>query len=310
MSNIISINNCNIDVSIFQQKNGFYIRIFRGKTTLFNETHKSCSECGEIKEFKYFYKRELCFLGLNPTCNECSCVYYHKHNEQKNEEKNEKAKNYYQENKNKISIKSKMRYQENKEEIKKRSRSNAKYNIDRLPLGYETRNSEGFLQVKCYKCREWVFVTNLQLGNILQAQKGNYIGQYNIYCSDECRKACSEYQNQSSNKESEAFDLGLSLFEYDLLKNKSKDINTIQIAIDKAKERDDYECQNCGSKHDLHGHHIIPVALCLGTEDEYLIYETSNIKTVCSDCHYNVEHIDKLSLGKLKEHNKISKCLM
>ena len=300
MSNIISINNCNIDVSKFQQENGFYIRLFKGKKYLFNETHKSCNKCGEIKEFNEFYKKNITyFLKTGSICKSCDnkrCSEYLKENEEKIKEY---QKEYKSENKKKLN-----------EYYKERNDSNVKYNINKLPLGYETRNKDGLLQVRCYKCKEWMFVTNNQLNRIIRCQKGVMAGQSNLYCSDECKQACSEYNNMSTYKELEAFDLDLSLFEFDLLINKSKDLSTIQIAINKAKERDEYTCQDCGSKENLHGHHIVPVTLCLGTDDEYLIYDTSNIKTVCSECHYDVEHTEELSLRNLKGKNKISKCLI
>ena len=295
MSNIISINNCNIDVSSYQQENSFYIKKWGKTTTYFNETHKSCNTCGEIKEFKYFYKGTSTVLKLHGSCKSCLKDY---------------QKRYQKENEDNLKENRKEYYKNNKENGKKYRKSYTKYNENKLPLGYETRNKDEFLQIQCYKCGEWMFVTNNQLAGILSAQKGTMRGQHNIYCSDECKHTCSEYYNRSTNREIEAFELGLALFEYDLLINNSIDLNTMKIAINAAKERDGYECQNCGNKEDLHGHHIIPKSLCLGTDDEYLIYETSNIKTVCSDCHYNKEHTDDLSLRELRGHNKTSKCLM
>lgn len=45
-------------------------------------------------------------------------------------------------------------------------------------------------------------------------------------------------------------------------------------------ERDDYTCQDCSSKKELHSHHIKPVS----THPE-LVFELSNGKTLCKTCH-------------------------
>ena len=349
MSNIISINNCNIDVSKYQFKDGFWIRTYGKKITLFNETHKSCNRCGEIKDFSCFY--EGLFLNIGGICTLCQ-------SEEKKKSLSDNKKiiniNNYEININNYIIRGEFWIRKwGKQEIlfnethkqcstcrkilpldnflkhknqflninyecikcsnnsgKEHSNSNAKYNENKLPLGYKTRNKNSFLQVRCYKCNEWMFVTNRLLYDRKRIENMLNHGECNLYCSSECKESCVTYNNYSGNLEFEAFQLGLNTDTYRLLKNQSKDFTVIRIAIDKVKERDNYTCQDCGSKNDLHGHHIKPVALCIGTEDEYLIYETSNIKTVCEECHYKIEHASELSVGKLKGHNKISKCLL
>ena len=131
-------------------------------------------------------------------------------------------------------------------------------------------------------------------------------GAHNIYCSDECKYSCNIYKKRID-KEIEAFNLGLSLTEYELMLQNSKDLILLKCVKDEAKKRDGYVCQNCNSKKDLHGHHIKPIALCLGTNDEYLIYDTSNIITLCSTCHYET-HSGDISLNNLKNHKKNSIC--
>ena len=42
--------------------------------------------------------------------------------------------------------------------------------------------------------------------------------------------------------------------------------------------RDNYKCGNCGSSHNLHVHHIVPLSKG-GTNN------LSNLKTLCEDCH-------------------------
>ena len=283
MSNIISINNYNIDVSKFQFENGFYIRKYKGKTTLFNETHRSCNKCGEIKEFDEFNKATNSFLNVRSNCKVCHGIelnqHYHKTKDKTKIKRSEKAKEYN----DRIST----------------------YNTKRLPLGYETRNKDGFLQVKCYNCKGWMFVTNRQIAHLLQSQNGTMEGANNIYCSKQCKETCSDFYYRQINKELKAFDLNISIYEYDTLYINNIDLTIVKLTIDKAKQRDNYICQDCGSKTNIEGHHIVPIAHCMGTHDEYLIYDTINIKTVCRDCHRNIEHVGELCISKLNKSKSI-----
>lgn len=66
--------------------------------------------------------------------------------------------------------------------------------------------------------------------------------------------------------------------------------------------RDNNECQLCGSKTKLQPHHILP-------KKEYpeLICDINNIITLCKDCHINKAH----PKGYLKEYDsKIAEQLM
>lgn len=47
------------------------------------------------------------------------------------------------------------------------------------------------------------------------------------------------------------------------------------------KERDDYTCQDCGSRGEVHAHHIVPMG-----EDLSLALQTENGVTLCKECHY------------------------
>ena len=62
----------------------------------------------------------------------------------------------------------------------------------------------------------------------------------------------------------------------------------------KVYQRDGYVCQNCGTKGgpkgnaELHAHHIVP--LSDGGSNE-----TSNLQTLCKDCHDAIHHNDKIA---------------
>lgn len=55
----------------------------------------------------------------------------------------------------------------------------------------------------------------------------------------------------------------------------------------KALERDDYTCQHCGTKDDLHVHHIDGKGVT--TEKEFRNNSLSNLITLCRSCH-RIEH--------------------
>lgn len=76
-------------------------------------------------------------------------------------------------------------------------------------------------------------------------------------------------------------------------------------AIDTAKERDEYKCTICNATNLLHGHHLIPYKILIGTDDEYLIYDTENIITLCKDCHWDIHRVDDdLSIECIKVEEK------
>lgn len=57
---------------------------------------------------------------------------------------------------------------------------------------------------------------------------------------------------------------------------------------DQILKRDNYRCQNCGSKNDLEVHHIIPISKGGDKSDE-------NLCTLCFDCHMNIAHRETTS---------------
>lgn len=62
----------------------------------------------------------------------------------------------------------------------------------------------------------------------------------------------------------------------------------------KVYQRDRYECQNCDAKGgpkgnaELHAHHIVPL-------NDGGSNETSNIQTLCKDCHDAIHHNEKIA---------------
>ena len=103
-----------------------------------------------------------------------------------------------------------------------------------------------------------------------------------FYCSQECKNTCLLYNLHSDpyKKETEV--------------PYTQEENTIWKSM--VLEQDNYECQKCGSKEDLHCHHIHPVKT-----HPHLVLDLDNGITLCKDCHYGIGHKKgtECSTGKL-----------
>ena len=51
----------------------------------------------------------------------------------------------------------------------------------------------GYLEVRCKKCNKWLVPDKQSFQNRIQVLKGNYYGEQNLYCSDECKNSCSVF---------------------------------------------------------------------------------------------------------------------
>jgi len=94
-------------------------------------------------------------------------------------------------------------------------------------------------------------------------------GSY-FYCSEECKESCILY-----NLHSDPFK--------DISKPYTDDEYNIWRKI--VLEQDDYGCQKCGSKKDLHCHHIIPVKI-----EPMFALDPDNGIVLCKECHYEIGH--------------------
>jgi len=111
----------------------------------------------------------------------------------------------------------------------------------------------------------------------LENENGNG-GSY-IYCSQKCKDECILYNLHSDpNKETEK---PYTQEEYNIWK---------QVIL----EQDNYECQYCQSKKELHCHHIHPVKT-----HPHLALDPTNGIVLCKKCHYEIGHKDECSTGNL-----------
>lgn len=295
------INNCEIDISKMKIKNDFWVRRIRGKTTLFNETHRVCSKCNKLKKYSDYPKDKTGFLKTFSYCKSCDnkrrMVDYENNKEHevkrilewkrkdrlKYPEKYKKAnRSHNDKNKEKYA----QNYQDNKEKIKQKRCSPIKYNINKIPLGYESRNNNGILELKCFNsnCNNW---HKPLLKDLREKYRADSIecGFANLYCSEQCKQSCYYFRNHSVAKEVKAFKSRLSFQEY--IKGKGNRVEVSKWFKNVVLERDNYTCQHCKSNEKLNIHHNIGVTRCPSMSEDI-----ANCITLCEKCHNMIHHRD------------------
>jgi hypothetical protein len=138
-------------------------------------------------------------------------------------------------------------------------------------------------KVRCKKCSELFIPTRTQARDRANAINGTLKSECNFYCSDECKDTCEVFQQKS------------------FPKNYKKKISKVYVSPFWKRsiiERDNFECQICGSKANLYVHHIEP-----SSEYPMLANDIDNGITLCKICHYKKAHSD----GRCKPVN-INKC--
>jgi len=206
---------------------------------------------------------------------------YRKKSYQNNKEYFKKyQKENYQENKEQILKKAKLYHIKNKEIKNKKHKewnnSKANYNTFVSQISWTkdpVRNIDSFLQTKCTYCGKWHFPTNSSIGNRISAlnnNDNNYEGR--LYCSNECKEACSIYNQK--------------LYPKGFRKSSSREVQPElrQLVF----KRDNYTCLKCKKHQDdldvpLHCHHIEGIL--------WNPLESADIDqcmTVCKDCHKEI----------------------
>jgi len=144
-------------------------------------------------------------------------------------------------------------------------------------------DNEDLLQVRCYEssCRKWFTPTLTQVSHRIQALKGNTLGEYHLYCSDECKSKCSIYRKHPNSK--------LNIESNDLTRELQPELREIVF------ERDNWTCQKCGSTEDLQCHHILPVKL-----EPIESADVDNCITLCKKCHKEVHQQAGCTFGELR----------
>ena len=153
------------------------------------------------------------------------------------------------------------------------------YNNFKDKLVEEIRRSpfdKNILEVKCSynKCQKWFIPKVWDVYHRVECLNDiSGMGEGNLYCSDECKQRCSIFGlNYDPFEKKEDFDIIYTQEEYNIWK---------QIVL----KQDSYECQKCGSKENLHCHHIIPVKI-----EPMFVLDPDNGIVLCQSCHYEIGH--------------------
>jgi hypothetical protein len=111
------------------------------------------------------------------------------------------------------------------------------------PYGVECRRNEedqNILEAKCMYCDRWFAPSRTSVQNKIRAINGQTSGEYNIYCSNECKKACPTYRQK--------------LYPKDFKINTSREVQPELRKL--VLKRDNYTCQKCNATNtELHCHH-------------------------------------------------------
>ena len=147
------------------------------------------------------------------------------------------------------------------------------------PYGIECRRNKedsNILEVKCMYCGKWYVPWLQDVYNKIRCIHGKQAGESNLYCSDECKRACPTYKRIKYPK--------------DFKLNTSREVQPSLRKL--VLKRDNYTCQKCGATDkELHCHHYEGI--------EVNPVESADIDmciTLCKDCHNEVHTSDKCGM--------------
>lgn len=127
-------------------------------------------------------------------------------------------------------------------------------------------NDNRILQVRCIYCNKWFRPTARQVAQrkrVILGQKGG-TGDNRFYCSDGCKQACPIYRKI---RHPAGFRKGSA---------RETDAPLRKMVL----ERDDWQCQICGSNENLHCHHIESY-----TQNKMTSADMDNCITLCKTHH-------------------------
>lgn len=124
-------------------------------------------------------------------------------------------------------------------------------------------SNPNILQVKCAQCKKWFTPTLNQASERARYILGKKNTESRFYCSDSCKNLCPIFGQVKYPKGH-------------IVTNREVQPQLRKMVF----ERDDFQCQRCGSKKDLHCHHIDPVI-----SNPIESADMDNCITFCLQCH-------------------------
>jgi len=153
-----------------------------------------------------------------------------------------------------------------------------KYDLYASQISYAEqvrRNSEDhkILETRCTYCGKWFIPALSEIQSRIKALNGVRRGTENrLYCSKQCKHECPIYRKQKYSAEE---------------KNHNQLAREVQAELRQMVfERDNWECQKCGSTKSLHCHHVEGIRW-----DPLESADVDKCITFCKSCHKKVHKI-------------------
>ncbi len=258
---------------------------------LFKQGLKKCSKCDEIKILEAFDLCSNSIYGVRHKCKECRRLSRivnrekiserNKRYRENNKEKLRECNRQYHFNNRETILEKQKKYREAKKDVIEawpKNRANYTTYCNKLIITDKpTLGEDGKLKICCKNCGVLFYPTNREVDGRVQAIKGNYKGEHNFYCSDECKNSCLLYHFTTGTQTDPRSILHKSKTEQQLTRACQTD-HLKQLQFDEV----GYSyCEKCGTEETaIELHHTLEVAK-YGLE---AISSASHI-LLCSECH-------------------------
>lgn len=152
-------------------------------------------------------------------------------------------------------------------------------------IGIKNRRSEldnNILEVQCYKCQKWFQPSLYSVHAKINSACGNGKGYNNLYCSDDCKALCKEYNFNTA----KSIDDRSILYTNDNMTSKIRQKNRNFIKNMQCSEYNALYCERCGNEIfdiDKEIHHTLPISKygeeAINTDTQILL---------CIKCHLDL----------------------
>jgi hypothetical protein len=137
--------------------------------------------------------------------------------------------------------------------------------IINLTIEEEPIDVNGEIQCRCAYCKEYFIPTRNKLSGRVRSLLGKQGGECRLYCSDSCKNLCPIYYKSKHYND---------IFRPNTYRPVQPELRHLTF------ERDNNQCQRCGSSEDLHCHHITGVEI-----NPVESADVDNCITLCYTCH-------------------------
>ncbi len=143
-------------------------------------------------------------------------------------------------------------------------KKNFKYFLENLTIEEDPKEIGGDIYCKCAYCKNYFKPSRSQLISRIKSLIGKEGGEHRLYCSDTCKYLCPIFKQKITPK----------YFKPDTSRLDQPELREMVL------ERDNNQCQRCGSGDNLHCHHITGVEI-----NPIESADIDNCITLCNNCH-------------------------